>query len=183
NALFALMCFHTARLETKTDENGRIIELKSQNRRRWYAPLILMGNNAMNRAVHSGVYSTYHYEAAIASEHLISKSFEATDWDRILMWYERLLAIQPSVFTRLNIATVQIQRKNYAEAESILLKIDPSDLQQRAYLYYGARAELYSATKKDKEALASLEAAINLVSNEAEKEYLLSKKEALTRHT
>lgn len=179
HALFALMCFHTARLDTKVDENNEIVDLKNQDRTKWYAPLILMGNAAMNDAVADEIYTSYHYEAAIASEHLISKNFEETNWDKILMWYERLAKIQSSAFTQLNIAMVQIQRKQYEEASKILLETDPLDLEQRAYLYYGTWAEYYKERAEYDKALNSLEEAIKLVNNEAEKNYLVRKKNTL----
>jgi len=178
-ALFALMCFHTARLGSKIDENNEIVDLKNQDRSKWFAPLILMGNAAMNHAVTDENYTTYHYEAAIASEHLISRNFEATDWDKILMWYERLAELQQSAFTSLSIAMVHIQRKDYAAASEILVEIDPNELEQRAYLYYGAWAEYYSEKKEWEKAIKSIDSALNIVNNESEKRYLQKKKEAM----
>ncbi|MEL6562634.1 MAG: sigma-70 family RNA polymerase sigma factor [Bacteroidota bacterium] len=179
HALFALMCFHTARLDSKVGENQEIIDLKNQDRSKWYAPLIIMGNTAMNEAVTEEHYTSYHYEAAIASEHLISKSFEETNWDKILMWYERLIEIQPATITALNIAVVHIQRKDFAKADKLLVEMDPLDLEQRAYLYYGAWAELYTQQKVYDKAIKSLNEAIRLVNNDAEKSYLLKKKRTL----
>lgn len=180
HALFALMCFHTARLDSKVGENQEIIDLKNQDRSKWYAPLIIMGNAAMDEAVTDGIYSSYHYEAAIASEHLISKSFEDTNWDKILMWYEKLAEIQPAAITMLNIAVVHIQRKDYQKASDILLEQDPLDLEQRGYLYYGTWAELYLHQGEYHKAIKSLEEAIRLVNNDAEKCYLTKKKAALS---
>jgi len=53
-------------LEGKISENNEIIDLKNQDRSKWFGPLVIMGNEAMNKAVEKGEYSTYHYEAAIA---------------------------------------------------------------------------------------------------------------------
>ncbi len=133
----------------------------------------------MNEAVEEEVFTSYHYEAAIAYEHLTSKSFEETNWDKILMWYEKLVEIQPSTFTKLNIAIVQIQRKEYELASNLLVDIDPLDLEQRAYLYYGAWAEYYNEQREFTKALTSLKQAIKLVNNDAEKNYLIKKKDVL----
>ena len=97
------------------------------------------------------------------------------------MWYEKLIRIQNSTLTRLNIAVVHIQRKDYEKASSLLLEIDPLDLEQRAYLYYGTWAEFYTERTEYSKALTSLEEAIKLVHNEAEKNYLTKKKEALVK--
>jgi len=83
-ALFALMCFHSARLDSKIDALNEIIDLRSQDRSTWYFPLIAAGNSMMMKATQTGRYSAYHYEAAIASEHLSAKKFE---WDNGITFF------------------------------------------------------------------------------------------------
>jgi len=178
-ALFALMCFHAARLDSKMDENGAVIDLKHQNRKLWHFPLIRMGNDAMLKAVEDDQYSPYHFEAAIATEHLKARSFEATDWDKILMWCERLYEIQPSPIASLQMAVVQLQRDKMDEARDLLMGIQPDDLAQRAYLYYGFLAEYYRKNGEKERAIESLEIAISKVGNQAEKEYLEKKKTSI----
>ena len=178
-ALFALMCFHTARLSSKTDENNEIVDLKNQDRSKWYPPLIMMGNAAMDKAVSDEIYTTYHYEAAIAFEHLRSKTFESTDWDKIYLWYQRLAELQPSPFTSLNIVIVELQRENFKTAHELLLEIDPAELEQRGYLYYGTWAEYYIKTDQKEEAVSSIDSALKMVINDAERNYLLKKKDSI----
>lgn len=85
-ALFALLCFHLSRLESKISIDNQIVNLQNQDRAKWYFPLIKMGNSAMNKAVEYDDTSVYHYEAAIASEHLNAKTFEDTNWENISNW-------------------------------------------------------------------------------------------------
>ena len=134
-ALFALMCFHAARLDSKINEANEIIDLKNQDRKKWYFPLIKLGSEAMGKAVVTDTFTSYHYEAAIASEHLKAPNFAATDWNKILNWYEKLYELQPSPFNLLNRAMVQLQRAAFEEALQLLKQINPKDLEQRAYLY------------------------------------------------
>jgi len=178
-ALYALMCFHSSRLDSKLNEENEIIDLKSQDRKKWYGPLIYLGNQAMMKAVEEEQFSSYHYEAAIAAEHLKAPSFEKTDWDKILIWYQKLFEIQPSAFNQLNIANIQIQREEFEEALRLLNEVNPSDLEQRAYLYYGVKAEYFAQTEQFKKAIQSIDAALELVRNEAEKNYLIQKKGTL----
>lgn len=179
-ALFALMCFQAARLDSKVNELQEVIDLRQQDRSLWHFPLIVLGNQMMFMAVNTEEMSVYHYEAAIASEHLKASTFEATDWDRILMWYERLQVVAPSPFNSLNMAVVHIQRNDLEAAKLVLDSVVPEDLEQRAYLYHGCMAE-YHRNRKDKaEALAAIEQAIQLVTNEHERNYLLLKKEKIT---
>ena len=181
-ALFALMCFHSARLDSKINEANEIIDLKNQDRKKWFFPLITLGNEAMNKAVETDVFTSYHYEAAIAVEHLKAKSFETTNWTKILSWYEKLYQLQPSPFNLLNLAMVQLQKADYGEAFKLLKQINPKDLEQRAYLYYGSYAEYFVLTGEVKKALKSIDTALQLVRNESERQFLLKKKVHLIKY-
>lgn len=175
-ALFALMCFHSARLDSKINEANEIIDLRNQDRKKWYFPLIAIGNTAMNKAAETNEFSSYHYEAAIAAEHLKATSFEITNWHKILEWYEKLYTLQPSPFTLLNMAIVQMQKKDFEKAHQLLKKVNPAELEQRAYLYYGSYAEYFVLKGETKKALNSIDEALALVKNEAERQFLLKKK-------
>ncbi|CAM1372683.1 RNA polymerase sigma factor [Tenacibaculum xiamenense] len=175
-ALFALMCFHAARLESKTNEQNEILDLKSQDRSQWSFPLIQLGNAMMNKAVEDDERSCYHYEAAIAAEHIKASSFESTNWKKILYWYECLLALKPSPYYLLNMAVVSLQDKNYIKANFYFDKIKIEELEQRSYLYYGAKSDYYYYTNNLKKAIEYLNFAIEKVNNQLEKNYLQSKK-------
>lgn len=175
-ALFALMCFHSARLDSKVNPDHELIDLKRQDRSQWHFPLIALGNTAMHKAVETNTFSSYHYEAAIAAEHLKAATFAATDWDQILRWYQKLYDLQPSAVHLLNMAIVQLQRGEYESAHQLLQKISPGDLEQRAYLYYGSFAEYFTRCGQPAKALQNINTALQLVRNEAEKQFLLKKK-------
>ena len=178
-ALFALMCFHAARLDSKVNQEQRLVDLKNQDRSKWHAPLIILGNDMMNKAVEDEVFTPYHYEAAIAAEHVKARNFEETSWERILMWYERLNTIQYSELNMLNMAVVLMQLKQFDQAKQILDKIDPNDLEQRAYLYYSTRAEYYYQIHQYVKAIESLDKALFHVTNQVERNYLNAKKQWL----
>ncbi|MDC8003717.1 sigma-70 family RNA polymerase sigma factor [Aureisphaera galaxeae] len=178
-ALLALMCFHAARLDSKINDANEIIDLRHQDRSKWHFPLVKLGNHAMVRAVEDDVYSHYHYEAAIAAEHIKARSFEETNWEAIFKWYEALYAIQPSPSVALNMVMTQIQRGNFEDAKERLQQIEPADLEQRSYLYYGTYAEYYQLQGERKKAVSCMELALLAVQNDAERKYLERKKEAL----
>lgn len=176
HALFALFCFQAARLKSKVNGERDLISLRDQDRSTWHKPLIALGHSAMSKAVDSEIFSQYHYEAAIAAEHAQATSYQNTNWDKILMWYEQLDELEPSTFNLLNMAVVQLQRDDLPMVKSLLEKIPPELLEQRAYLYYGTYAE-YSYQIGDKEqALIHIDKAIALVKNEAELNYLRGQK-------
>ena len=176
-ALFALMCFHTSRLKSKVGENNEIISIKDQDRSLWNMQLIFLGNDAMNNAVKDNeTFSSYHYEAAIASEHLRASSFENTDWRIILKWYKALYELQASPNTLLSIAIVHLQLKEYEEAKNTLASIEVDALAQRSYLYYATLAEMYHLNSNPKLALENIDLAISLVTNQLEKNHLTEKR-------
>jgi len=176
-ALFALMCFHSSRLDSKIDDFNEIIDLRLQDRSKWYFPLMVVGNEMMIKATADGVqYSPYHYEAAIACEHLMARKFENTNWTQILYWYEKLQAISPSPFNLLNMAVVNLQRDEPQLAKAIMDQLEPKELGQREYLYYGCLAQYHKAVNELKEALNCYNQALSSVQNESEKRYLGKKR-------
>lgn len=179
-ALCALMCFHACRIESKTNAENELLDLKQQDRSKWHFPLIKLGNTMMHKAVETNEFSSYHYEAAIAFEHLKAKTFEATDWKKILHWHQCLHALQPAPSHILTMAVVCLQTKNLKLAKSYLLQLKPEDFEQRAYLYYGALADFYTATGDSKMALKNINLALSHVTNKLERDYLKKKKKELT---
>ncbi len=174
-ALFALMCFHAARLDSKIDELNEIIDLRKQDRSQWYFPLIVAGNSMMQKATTSGQFSAYHYEAAIACEHLSAKTFEQTNWEQIIFWYQKLQAIAPSPFNLLNMAVVRLQQDKPGLAKDILTQLDPESLGQRDYLFHGCMAQYHKAVKDYDQALVSYSKALSTVRNDAERRYMQKK--------
>lgn len=178
-ALCALMCFHSARLETKTNGENELLDLKNQDRSQWYFPLIKLGHTMMTKAVEDDEFSCYHYEAAIAAEHLSARRFEETNWDKILHWYQCLNTLQPAPTHTLTMAVVCMQKKDFNMAMCFLKQLKPENFGQRAYLFFGAKADYYTATNNFKKAIAYLDLALSTVNNSLEKEYLLKKKKKL----
>lgn len=179
-ALFALMCFHAARLDSKTTEN-EVMDLKNQDRSLWHLPLIQLGNTMMHKAVKENEFSCYHYEAAIAAEHLKAVSFAATNWQKILQWYECLHELQPMPSHILTMAVICLQQKNYIKANLFFEQLNPKDLAQRAYLFYSAKADYFTRIKKIKEAVNYIDLAIENVTNILEKGYLEKKKKIILK--
>lgn len=180
-ALFALMCFHSARLESKVSDEGDIIDLMKQDRERWYVPLIMAGHDAMMQAVKTAEYSSYHYEAAIASEHLRAKTFEDTDWEQIIHWYAQLEDLAPSPMNKLSMAVAHIHRSAYHDAREMLESIEVSELGKRNYLYHGCWAEYYKQTNARAKALEQYDLALDCVSNELERRYIERKRQEVTK--
>jgi RNA polymerase sigma-70 factor (ECF subfamily) len=176
-ALCALLCFHSSRLDSKINDANEIMDLRLQDRSKWYFPLIAAGNELMHRATaQQSSFSIYHYEAAIASEHLQARRFEETNWKQILYWYQQLETLAPSPFNLLNMAVVSIQQGDFPAAKKLLESIHQEALEQRGYLYFGCWAEYYKQTGNTSEATLHYDKSISLVTNEVEKQYLIKKR-------
>lgn len=180
-ALCALMCFHSARIETKTNAENEVLDLKNQDRSKWYFPLIQLGNTMMHKAVENTEFSCYHYEAAIAAEHLKAKRFEDTNWDKILYFYQCLNTLKPMQTNLLTMAVVCIQKEDYRMAKQYLKQLKPEYFEQRTYLFYGTYADYYTNTGNKNKAIMYIDLALESVTNKLEKHYIEKKKENLLK--
>lgn len=178
-ALFALMCFHAARLGSKTNAQNEILDLEHQDRNLWHFPLIELGNAMMYKAVKNNEFSCYHYEAAIAAEHLKVAHFKDTNWDKILYWYTLLNNLKPMANNILTMAIICVLKNDLYQAEAFFKQIHPNDFEQRKYLFYGAKSDYFVAINNKKEALKHNNLALENVNNQLEKEYLLKRKKLI----
>ncbi|MGL1889639.1 MAG: sigma-70 family RNA polymerase sigma factor [Reichenbachiella sp.] len=178
-ALFALICFHSSRLESKVNEDNEIVDLRNQDRSLWYFPLITMGNDAMNQAMEYDDLSIYHMEATIAAEHLKTSSFSETNWNVILECYKKIDNDHSSPSSQLSLAIVHLQLGQLDEVFNILESIEVQKLEQRAYIYHGAFADYFEKIGELGQAVLYLNQSIDSVKNNLEKKYLEIKRSEL----
>ena len=171
-ALYALLCYQSARMKGRITDSGEIIRLKEQDRSVWYYPLVLMGHEAMEKAVEANQLSHYHIEAAIAAEYVQASTYDMTNWDRVLALYCHLYEFDKSSYVLLNMAVLHLQKRNYVQAKQLLSDINPDELGGRAYLYYAASAEYEFATNNKSAGIKKMEIAIDMTENTYEKAFL-----------
>ena len=116
------------------------------SRSKWYLPLIILGNDALNKALQYEERSVYYYEAAIAAEHVRAIKFENTDWRQILDYYSFMYQLMPSAQVLLSKATIYLQLEEAEKAKEELDKINREALGQRKYLLHGCYAEYFEKT-------------------------------------
>lgn len=102
HALCALMLLHAARLEARTDGDGRLLLLDEQDRTKWDRDLIALGRRCLDRSARGERITEYHLEAGIALEHCDAASVAETNWPQILRLYDLLVQANPSPVCRLN---------------------------------------------------------------------------------
>ena len=102
HALLALMLFNTARFPTRVDEQGELLRLEAQDRRKWDHVLIDRGLLHLTHAATGDNLTAYHIQAGIAACHCLAPDAASTDWARILSHYDALLRLKPSPVVALN---------------------------------------------------------------------------------
>lgn len=171
-ALLSLMCFQASRLTARLDDKGHIIVLKYQDRDKWYRPLIQKGFDYLDSAAAPYEVSPYHLEAAIASLHAASPSFEATDWKKIYYLYELLYRVQPTPVVAMNKAIASAYCIGKEKALEQLQQI--KGLEQH-YLYYASIGEMYLELQEKTAAKPYFEKALTLTPSQTEQQLLLKK--------
>ncbi|MDB5105970.1 MAG: sigma-70 family polymerase sigma factor [Fibrobacteres bacterium] len=184
-ALMALMCFHASRSDSRVTSEGGLVLLPQQDRGLWDERLITEGCAYLDRASTGEAMTSYHLEAAIAYEHCRAESFAATDWARILHYYQWLCRIAPGPMAELNRIIVVMQVSGPAEALRELeglsdMKGDPKGMQGRC-LYHSLLGEIHARLGDSERARAGFETAAGLTQNEAERKVLRDKAERLGR--
>lgn len=123
-ALFALMHFNIARIDSKVDKDGFNIPIDLQDRKLWGKEHFNTANQILNLAslVPHEASGRFFYEALIAKEHCQAITFEKTNWDLIVEHYEKLIQITDSPVARLN----QAIAIGYAGDTSAAIKLTES---------------------------------------------------------
>lgn len=172
HALLALFCFQASRLGTRTNDQGQIILLKYQDRKKWNHLLIQQGYSCLEAAAEPFEISTYHLEAAIASLHAASKEFESTDWKSIYTMYEKLYQFNPSPIVAMNKAVAALYAFNPDKALEEMIAIDSL---QRNHLYHACLGEIYLEIGNVSQAKQHFEKALQLTASASGQQLLRDK--------
>lgn len=166
NALLALMCFQTSRIEARMDQNDELILYRDQDESLWNDELITKGAYFLNRASTGKKVSTYHIEAAIAWWHT-KKSDSNEKWENILKLYNQLLKISYSPIAALNriVALSKVKGKKKAISEAKKLKLTDD------HFYHTLFGELYSGVDNEK-ARKHYQKAYSLAKTDTEKKLI-----------
>lgn len=95
--LAALIGLAEARREARRDADGRYVPLAEQDTSRWDARLMRHAEALLARAEARRRIGRFQIEAAIQSVHAARRITGRTDWPAVVVLYEGLLAIAPSV--------------------------------------------------------------------------------------
>ena len=169
HALAGLFCFDLARLATRLDDQGVFVPLEDQDRSRWDRALVDRGLQHLARSATGDRMSRWHLEAGIACEHAIAPSVEATDWARVVDFYDLLAQRSQSPVVVLNRALAVAERDGVdAGRRELLALADDSRLSGYPF-YWAARADIERRSGDTGAARAHYERAVALARGPAER--------------
>ena len=178
HALLALFCLLAARLAARVDDDGNLLLLADQDRRRWDRELIEEGLRWLDRSARGETLTAWHVEAAIAARHAAAGTFEATDWRSIRALYDILLRLQPSPVVALNRAIAVGMAEGPEAGLRALADIDDRERLVGYPFFPAAVAEFEHRAGRPERAAELLRAALSLARNRAEEDVLRRKLEA-----
>jgi RNA polymerase sigma factor (sigma-70 family) len=172
NALLALLCYQSSRLDARENGAGEVILFEEQDKRLWNTDLIDKGNCYLVQACTGDRISKYHLEAGIAYWH--TTPTDANKWQHILQLYNELIVIEYSAVTALNrtfaFAKVHGNEQGIKEAEK---------LQLDGMTYYHALLGYLYANLNANKAIGHYKKAIALSKSITEKKTLMKEMERI----
>jgi len=168
--LLALMLHCEARHAARRDA-GRFVPLSEQDTARWSRLLIDEAEAQLRAAATHGAPGRFQLEAAIQSAHAQRATGSPTDWDAIVLLYEGLLRIAPTIGARVGHVAALAEAQGPAPALAALADITASDVV--AYQpYWALRGHLLAALGRADEARDCYTRAIGLSEDPATRTFL-----------
>ncbi|MEP0898486.1 MULTISPECIES: RNA polymerase sigma factor [Leptolyngbya] len=168
-ALLALMLLHDSRRDARLDEQGDLVLLEDQDRRRWNQTQIAEALPLVEEALWGGT-GAFAIQAAIAALHCQATRAEDTDWAQIVQLYGVMERLYPSPIVSLNRA-VAIAMVEGAEVAIALLDQLTAELDSY-HLFHAARADLSRRIGNFETAAQSYTRALEIVTNDSERRFL-----------
>lgn len=168
--LLALMLLQDSRRETRVDWSGNLVTLEEQDRSRWDRVEIEEGTRLVEEALRQRQIGAYQLQAAIAAVHANARTPEDTDWREIAWLYRELAARNANPVVALNHAVAVAMSERI---EIGLALVDELGSKLDGYhLFHAARADLLRRMGRAAEAEAAYRRALELVTNDVERNYL-----------
>jgi predicted RNA polymerase sigma factor len=173
--LLALMLHCEARRRARRGPDGRYIPLSEQDSQQWSLALIDEAERHLAEASSRHQTGRFQLEAAIQSVHAERTRSGRTEWTAIVLFYEQLLRISPTLGTHTGYAAAVGEANGPEAGLAVLNRIDMDDVS--AYQpYWAVRAHLLQRLGKTSEAADAFDRAIGLAEDTAVRQFLLRKR-------
>ena len=140
--LLALMLLTDARRAARTDADGALVPLDSQDRTRWNAAFIAEGVALVSGTLGRGPLGPYQLQAAIAAVHDEAETAGRTDWEQILALYEVLDRVSPGPVVMLNRAVAVARARGPLAGLAVLAGLDGDERMAGNHRLESVRAHL-----------------------------------------
>jgi RNA polymerase sigma-70 factor (ECF subfamily) len=170
--LLALMLLQESRRAARTSASGELVLLDDQDRSLWNRDQIAEGLARAEAALASGRVGPYAVQAAIAAVHARAPSGAATDWDRIVGYYDALLGAGASPVVELNRAVAVAMRDGPAAGLALVDAILERGELVDYHLAHAAQADLCRRLGRNDAARAAYARAMALARQAPERRFL-----------
>ncbi len=175
HGLLALMLHCEVRRAARRAPDGRYVPLSEQDCQKWSRPLMEEAERHLGEASSRRCTGRFQLEAAIQSVHAERARSGKIQWNAIMMFYEELIRISPTLGTRTGYAAAVAEAKGAEAALAALNAIAPDDVS--AYQpYWAVRAHVLQQLRKIPEALDAFDRAIGLTEDPAVRQFLLQRR-------
>src|SRR4029077_16657619 len=159
----------------REDDQGNLLRLEEQDRTRWDQTMIARGMSRLNESATGGEISEYHLQAAIAACHATAVDYQATDWDRILLLYDRLMEFDDSPVVALNRAVAVANVHGPHAGLKAVRGIKDCEKLASYYLFYSVIGELEMRLNNREAAAEQFRKAFELADTKSERAFLLKR--------
>jgi predicted RNA polymerase sigma factor len=173
------MEIQASRARARVDARGEPILLKDQNRGHWDQLLIRRGLTALQRAEDlSGTLGPYAIQAEIAACHARARTFDETDWVRMVALYDALAQLTPSPVVELNRAVAVSMAFGPAAGLEAVDQLASDPALENYHLLPSVRGDLLKKLGRIVEAHAEFTRAASLARNARERKLLIDRAQA-----
>jgi RNA polymerase sigma-70 factor (ECF subfamily) len=173
--LLALMLFCDARRAAKRTPDGHYVPLSEQNPAAWSAPTIREAETELAAASRLGRIGPFQLEAAIQSVHAERAQTGRTDWAAIVVFYEHLVQLAPTLGARVAQAAAVAEAHGDAAGLAQLDRIDQAVV-ATYQPFWAVRAHLFRQTGDAAGAVDAYDIAIGLTKDPAARQFLLDRR-------
>jgi predicted RNA polymerase sigma factor len=173
--LLALMLFCDARRAARRTPDGHYVPLSEQNPAAWSAATIREAETELAAASQLGRIGRFQLEAAIQSVHAERSQTGRTDWAAIVVFYEHLVQLAPTLGARVAQAAAVAEAHGAAAGLAQLDKIDTAVV-ATYQPFWAVRAHLLRQAGDVAAAVNAYDVAIGLTKDPATRQFLLDRR-------
>jgi predicted RNA polymerase sigma factor len=166
---------NAARNPTRLDSQGNLLRLQDQDRTRWDKSMIARGMFHFAQSAAGDNLSEYHLQAGIAACHSAAKDYESTDWQKILLLYDRLIEFDQSPVVALNRAVAIANIRGPKAGLQAVRRVRDLNKLSAYYLLYAVLGEFEMKSGNLQAAAEQFRRSFELAETKSERAFLLKR--------